>query len=472
MSSRNKIILGGGFLITLILLALIYFLVPKLIITLNGDKNINIYLGDKYIEEGATSKYISLSTQKSLDVEISGNVNTNKPGKYIVTYKVKSDKKVKETIRVVNVIDNIKPEIVVEGDVLLCKEKGAIDFNVKVTDNIDGDISDKIQYTIDNDNIHFFAKDQANNETIVSQKIKIIDSEKPKITLNGSKTIYLLVNEEYTEFGATAFDSCDGDVTSSITISHNIDITMPNEYEVTYKAVDRNGNEATAKRYVIVTESEKDKDKMVVNGATIYLTFDDGPGPYTEKLLDILDKYNIKATFFVTGQFSDYQSLIKEEYNRGHTVGIHTYTHKWTIYKSEEAYLNDFTEIDNIIYAETGVHTKIMRFPGGSSNNVSKSYSKGIMTKLTKLMEEKGYKYYDWNVDSGDTSKTNNSKEAIVNNIKNSLNGDGEYIILMHDIKKNTLDALPYIIEYATKLGYTFDKITENTTPVHLKVVN
>ena len=204
----------------------------------------------------------------------------------------------------------------------------------------------------------------------------------------------------------------------------------------------------------------------------IYLTFDDGPGKYTEQILEVLSKYDVKATFFVTNQFPNYQHLISEEYKQGHTIGIHTYSHKWSIYSDVETYLDDFNKINEIIRNQTGVESKIFRFPGGSSNTISKNYNKGIMTSLSQLMTEKGYIYFDWNIDSGDTAKKRNSKEDIIKNIKKNLNGDGAYIILTHDIRKNTLEALPEIIETAKTFGYEFAAISESTRAPHFEVSN
>ena len=164
--------------------------------------------------------------------------------------------------------------------------------------------------------------------------------------------------------------------------------------------------------------------------------------------------------------------MIKEEYERGHSVGIHTYTHKWSIYESVESYFEDFNRIENVIFEETGIHTKLFRFPGGSSNTVSKKYSEGIMSTLSNLLEQQGYIYFDWTFDSGDTNKRDNSVNYIIKNVKANLKGDGIYIVLMHDIKQNTLKALPEIIEFAQTNGYTFDKLTESSPTEHLKIVN
>ena len=473
MSSKIKIIIAGFFLIILNVLMIIYFMAPKIEMELKGAKNVTIPIGEQYSESGANADLIGLFSTKKLKVDITGKVNNNELGKYVITYTASNKSMEKEMIRVVNVVDNQKPVITLEKEVKGCKKNNLIDFKVKAVDDYDGDITDTIKYKIEENKVIFIATDSSKNITEFVQKIKYIDNEFPKISLKGEETINILKGEKYTELGAKAHDSCDGDISSRIKISHDIDTNNPDTYEVVYSVKDGNGNETKIRRYVNVIESfEKEEELEMVTDGTIYLTFDDGPGPYTSELLDVLDEYEVKATFFVTGQFPNYQKYIGEEYRRGHTVGIHTYTHKWTIYKSVESYLNDFNKIEEIILSETGVKPKIFRFPGGSSNTISRKYCLGIMSELAKKMEEQGYIYFDWHIDSGDTSKKNNSVNDIIKNMKKSLKGNGDYIVLMHDIKKNTIKALPEIIKYAKARGYKFEKITENTPVKHSKIAN
>ena len=363
---------------------MIYLFFPKIEIKLKKDKNITLLVGEEYIESGATAYIKLFFKNENLDINIKGNVNTEKVGKYIITYQAKYLNQKKEIIRIVNVVDNTKPEIILEKDIIGCKKNNLIEFKAKAIDNYDGDISENLKYKVENDYFTLVAKDSSNNYSELKRKIKYIDNEIPEITLKGSKNVYLTLGEQYEEYGATAMDSCDGDLTEKINIQNFVDTSIPNNYEVIYSVKDNNGNLSTITRNVIVSSKNENENKYkVINGATIYLTFDDGPGKYTEELLSILDKYNIKATFFVTNQFPEYQYLINMEYEKGHTVGIHTYTHKWSIYESVESYLEDFNKISNIIFEQTGQYTKIFRFPGGSSNTVSKNYSKGIMTNGT-----------------------------------------------------------------------------------------
>ena len=211
--------------------------------------------------------------------------------------------------------------------------------------------------------------------------------------------------------------------------------------------------------------------KWISDSKIIYLTFDDGPGPYTQRLLDILDRNGVKATFFVTAAYPEYSYLIGTEYNAGHSIGVHTYTHNYRkIYSSEAAYWSDFERMESVIQAQTGSRTNMFRFPGGSSNMVS-SFNEGVMTRLTTQATQKGYTYYDWNVLSGDAGDTTDSSE-IYTNLVNGVKSHNESVILCHDIKDYTIDAVEDFIPWALSNGYTFLPLSENSITAHHTVHN
>ena len=196
---------------------------------------------------------------------------------------------------------------------------------------------------------------------------------------------------------------------------------------------------------------------------TCYLTFDDGPSDNTSKILDILKENNIKATFFVVHNNPE---LLKRIHNEGHTIGLHSASHKYSkIYASEEAFFADLTEIGDAVERATGVRSKIIRFPGGSSNTVSASYCKGIMSRLTRQVVEKGYLYYDWNASDGDADGSNIPASTLIKNIRRDGTSSKRLIVLMHDAadKKTTVEALPEIIKIYRDAGYAFDRITAHT---------
>ena len=210
------------------------------------------------------------------------------------------------------------------------------------------------------------------------------------------------------------------------------------------------------------------------NAKKAYLTFDDGPSANTAKILDILDRYNVKATFFVIYR-KGYEATYKDIVKRGHTLALHSYTHQYSkIYKSTTAYFDDLNKLSDYLYDLTGVRCTIMRFPGGGSNTVSRSYCRGIMSTLISEVQKKGYRYYDWNVDSGDADDNRVRTSTLVSNIKKRCGSQKEAIILMHDSpsKTTTVEALPDIIKYLQSKGYVLLSITEQTPQIHHAVNN
>ena len=205
----------------------------------------------------------------------------------------------------------------------------------------------------------------------------------------------------------------------------------------------------------------------------IALTFDDGPGKYTQGLLDVLDKYNVKATFFVTNTHPDYQNMIAEEAKRGHTVAIHSASHKYNqIYTSEQAFFDDLEQMNSIIKAQTGNDASIIRFPGGSSNTVSKDYCPGIMTQLVNDVTARGLLYCDWNVSSGDANSKPISTEQVVQNVISGVQSHNVSVVLQHDIKDFSVNAVEQIIQWGQANGYTFLPLTTSSPMSHHRVNN
>ena len=205
-------------------------------------------------------------------------------------------------------------------------------------------------------------------------------------------------------------------------------------------------------------------------GGVIYLTFDDGPGSQTGRLLEILDKYDAKATFFVVN--TPFASTITQIAEAGHTLAMHTATHDFAqIYASEKAYFADLEKIESVIEEYAGYRPGILRFPGGGSNTVSRKYSQGIMTSLTQKVQEKGYRYYDWNVDSDDAGSASTARE-VYDNVVEGCYYRTSSIVLMHDIKSYTVDAIEDILVWGLENGYTFEAITEDTPQCHHSVKN
>lgn len=201
-----------------------------------------------------------------------------------------------------------------------------------------------------------------------------------------------------------------------------------------------------------------------------YLTFDDGPSENTDAILDILDYYNVKATFFVI-YHKDMEDKYKAIVNAGHTIALHSYSHEYSsVYAGEASFFDEMNRISDYIYEQTGVRTKLMRFPGGSSNTISRKYSRGLMKKLKKSVTERGYVYQDWNVDSRDAAKAKTPPEKLLSNVRNSIGDKKTVVVLMHDSGNKTattVQALPEIIELFYEKGYSMEKMDINTEQIH-----
>lgn len=241
------------------------------------------------------------------------------------------------------------------------------------------------------------------------------------------------------------------------------------------KEIEELNKQLSAKKETTTKKQEQDKKPAMPQpipskGKTVYLTFDDGPSPYTSQILDILDKYGVKATFFVVN--GKYNSVMKDIVNRGHQIGLHTYTHDYSkVYASDEAYFNDLQSVSDVVKNQTGKETKIIRFPGGSSNTISKKYSKGIMTRLTKSVVEKGYTYFDWNCSNGDADGANTVQKQLEFCSKFPKSAQN-IVVLMHDTKKTTLEALPKIIEYYKSCEMNFGVLSTTTSVQNHPVYN
>ena len=204
------------------------------------------------------------------------------------------------------------------------------------------------------------------------------------------------------------------------------------------------------------------------NVREVYLTFDDGPSSHTDQILDILADYDVKATFFVVGkEEEEYQALYRRIVEEGHTLAMHSYSHRYNeIYQSVESYRADLSKLQEFLYDITGVWCRYCRFPGGSSNTVSRV----DMHELIAYLDEQDISYFDWNVSSGDASSAYISPENIIRNCTSKLQAYDEAIILMHDAyeKKSTVEALPGLIEAIQAMeGTKIVPITDDTEPIH-----
>lgn len=449
-------------ILLLISLAVLFFWPPKFELT--KGQNITLKYGQKYKEPGY--KVTKFGHDYSKNVKITNKINKNKLGTYDIIYQVKINGLTFKQIRKVKLIDKEKPKITLTGNqnITICPNKEYKEEGYKAIDNYDGDITSKVQVITKNNIITYKVEDSSGNKTELTRTITKEDKTSPTITLKGNQSQTIYIGESWKEPGYTAADNCDNDLTSKVITSGSVNTNKVGTYKINYTVKDSTSNTFSIDRTVKVINKPV-KNNSTVNKGIIYLTFDDGPKEGTTNvILDILKEENVKATFFVTNSGPD--SLIKREYNEGHTVGLHTATHNYsTVYSSVNNYYNDLLQVQNRVKRITGYESKIIRFPGGSSNTISKKYSKGIMTTLTKDVVNKGYHYFDWNVDSDDAGSARNSK-TVYNNVVKNLSKNRANVILMHDIKPQTRDALKSIIQFGKNNGYSFDKITMSTPMV------
>lgn len=466
-SKKTIFILGGVILLTIILF-ITYSFTPKFNVK-EFKKKIEINYAENFDDDPGKVCYGNSFNCKQVEFYKKGDVDTNTLGDYEVTYTYKYNNKKKTLKQVVSVVDKEKPEITVETDNLeVCPGGKLSNIKITATDNVDGDITNKINTETKNNILIITVEDSSGNVAQEEIKLNPEDKEAPVININGNSEIYLKVGDEYKEQGASATDNCDNSI--EVKIESNVNTNTAGTYKVKYTATDSSNNSSTKERTIIVL-NKSTKNNEVNGSKIIYLTFDDGPSQYTAQLLDVLKKYDVKATFFVTGAGSD--SLILREYNEGHTVGLHSNTHDYSyVYSSVDNYYKDLYAIRDRVKKITGQEATLIRFPGGSSNTVSKKYDGGIhiMSILTADVESKGFHYFDWNVSSGDAGGTI-STDKVYNNVIKGLRKD-ESVVLQHDTKKFSIDAVEKIIQYGLKNGYTFKPLTEDSFGAHHGVNN
>ena len=462
--------------VSLIVILLIYvisvlfiLLMPN--ISLKGKNHITIKLEEKYKEPGYQATF--LLQDKKNQVKVESNLNNKKVGTYKITYTLKNGKLKTKATRTIDVVDQEKPVITLSGNSYACPSKDYIEEGYQAIDNYDGDITSNVTITKQNDSILYSVKDSSGNSQKVTRKIIKGDIEAPKLVLNGEESIVLNVGDAYNELGVTVTDNCDQDIQNKVAIESNVNTNIAGQYTVSYTATDDSENKTTITRTVTVVNPYNSPNLNGV-GKVIYLTFDDGPSStITPSLLQILKEENVKATFFVINHSDSLNYLIKQEYDEGHTVALHSDTHVYSyVYSSVDNYFNDLTSIQNKVSGIIGIKPNIIRFPGGSSNTVSRKYSPGIMSILSKEVLNRGFIYFDWNVSSEDAGGARTASQ-VYNNVVNNLVYKNN-VVLLHDFESNykTLNAIRDIIQYGKSHGYIFKAITQDTYPTRHHVNN
>lgn len=222
---------------------------------------------------------------------------------------------------------------------------------------------------------------------------------------------------------------------------------------------------------------DKSSYNMPPSQKYVYLTFDDGPSSNTPGILAVLKKNGIHGTFFVVyNKDADYYKQIISD---GDTIALHTYTHDYAqVYSSDTNYFADLDKISSYVKSITGITSKIVRLPGGSSNTISRDYNAGIITRITQELTDKGYTYFDWNAQSMDATTKGITASQILDNVKGFTVVNGTQrpfiILLLHngETEGSTVDALQSIIDYYKDMGYSFMTIDKDTPAVHQPIQN
>lgn len=440
-------------------------------------ENIEVFQNDKLTpKEIIKSLTDDKTTEEELDITFANPLTTSVPGNHTNTLIIKDKNnnitKIEFTYFVIEK-DTIPPEIIGAKDMSiklgtkpnLLEGVYATDDKVKelmlIVDDTKVNLNKVGEYPV------IYTVSDGENATTITITLTIFkDAKAPAIS--GIKDLNLKKGSTYDfNHNITVKDDYDSKPKLNIDTS-KLNMNKVGTYEIKYTATDDSGNKTEKTTKVNVVDYATN-DSNYNSGKIVYLTFDDGPSKFTADILAILKKHDVKATFFVVGNNPDqYASIVKA----GHGFGLHTYAHKYEMYKSEEDFYADQNKLEKMIQKELGYSPKIMRFAGGSSNKVSIKFNKGIMTKLTKSVEAKGYRYYDWNCDIGDGLSGVTVKKE-VNNIKFCIEQEHEVLhILAHDTKEATRDSMNTVIPLLLDAGYHFEIIDINVEPWHHNINN
>lgn len=469
------VFVAGILLLFCLMTAFFYANKFTLTVNLEGDPEIILPYGSQYSEPGVTAvlsgKWLFSSgiTPKDVVVDIESELHEDRIGKYTVEYSADYFCWQAKAQRIVRVVDAVCPIITLRttGKTILPGQQYEEEGYIAV-DNYDGNLTDQVRRTEKMGVITYTVIDSSGNPAYVEREIPYFDPLPPEILLEQGEDITIPCGSIYTEPGFTASDNADGDLTEMVAVEGEVLWYQPGVYTVAYTVADSYGN-VTQKFRRVTVEGKPWAETVYPNGRVIYLTFDDGPGPYTAQLLDLLKQYGVKATFFVTD--SGYNNTMARIVREGHSIGIHTMTHNYnTIYSSEAAFFEDLLGMQDVIFQNTGVKTTLMRFPGGGSNLVS-DYNEGIMTRLSRAVQDAGFQYFDWNVDSNDAGGALR-KETVAANVIGGVQNQRVSVVLQHDIHGFSVDAVEDIIIWGLENGYRFLPLTPTSPTVHHTVLN
>ncbi len=295
-----------------------------------------------------------------------------------------------------------------------------------------------------------------------NNEIEIETSE--RIELVEGNEITLECGRPFTDPGYKVYDESGKVISREVQVEGTICPWRVGDYLITYSIQGESGKKTSAVRTVHVVPVEL--PEVVHTHKTIYLTFDDGPSEYTADVLDILDKYNIKATFFIIGSRSGCEEMLPRIAAAGHTIGIHCFKHEYErIYKDENAFFKDFMEAQSVVYRYTGEYAHAARLPGGGRTaNLLYYHVDGGYETVRTIMHDMGVRFYDWHI------QPESSYHSRTGEIYYFTHPDKPYdgtICLLHDTRDYSVLALEDMIQWALENDYTFLPIDQTTPEVH-----
>lgn len=396
MKKRILIIIGSGLFISLVFLLSLYIFSFRLI----GKNTIDIPYGTVYKDLGYKANIFFIPLNKY--VKTKSNVDTDKLGTYVVSYKLFF----KTLEREINVRDMEKPNLILEGDseVVLSLKGEYKELGFKSSDNYDGDITEKVIVESNLDvnkigeyEIKYISIDSSDNKTEVIRKIRVIDNIAPVITLKGSKKVTVKVNGNYEEEGYSAIDNYDGDITKNVKVSRNVDFNKVGTYEIIYEVSDSFANKSLEKRIINVIEN-------------IEIT-------YIKGILLVNKKYHLPANYN-PGVNSEAYDALKRLQSDGMKEGYYLpLLSGFRSYETQKYLFNSYVKKDGVEKASTysarpgqSEHQTGLAFDVGEISDCFGNTSAGIwlsenahkygfIIRYLKGKEEiTGYKYEPWHI--------------------------------------------------------------------------
>lgn len=264
------------FTIVFLLVFLYYiFVIGKIDFKLVGNENVEVNVFDEYHDEGVIAKHCTIVKCKKINkfVNINNNINNKKLGSYKVINTLKYQNRKRKLVRNVKVVDKVLPEISLNGNnkAIVCPGKTYVEEGYKATDNYDGDITSNVVVSTNDNFVSYSVKDSSGNSNQINRNLVFEDKDRPIISLKGNTNIYIEFGGSYKEFGYSATDKCDGDISSSVKVTNNVNTKKLGVYYVNYEVTDKAGNKNSTTRKVIVHGIDKTNASTYTSSLTSYI---------------------------------------------------------------------------------------------------------------------------------------------------------------------------------------------------------